>query len=88
MRWSVPVPRCTAPSVFRSIDHGGVPVGHDSLPGSLCRWGLRRSRLQGLNRRAPNLGGGCGFPLGLEEREPNGKAQYGEAGTDGQPRKH
>ena len=36
----------------------------------------------------PNLGGGCGFPLGLEEREPNGKAQYGEAGTDGQPRKH
>src|SRR5882672_10272582 len=26
--------------------------------------------------------------LGLEEREPNAKDQYGEAGTDGQPRKH
>jgi len=27
-------------------------------------------------------------PLGLEEREPNAKNQYGEAGTDGQPRQH
>ena len=26
--------------------------------------------------------------LSLEEREPNAKAQYGEAGTEGQPREH
>jgi hypothetical protein len=24
----------------------------------------------------------------LEERDPNAKGQYGEAGTDGQPRQH
>ena len=35
------------------------------------------------------LGGGRRVPLGLEEREPNAsKGQYGEAGTDGQPRDH
>ncbi len=32
-------------------------------------------------------GGGRRVPSGLEEREPNAsKGQYGEAGTDGQPR--